>query len=82
MPLDMLPVIHAGSFELRVVELETKRLDEMQRRFGRGAEAGDVAGIWRDFRFNEDDVHILNDEFRMTNGGFLFHSSFDIRYFL
>src|SRR5436190_11923204 len=57
MPLDVLPVVHAGPFELGVVEFEAERFDQVQSRFGRGAKAGDVAGVGRDFRFEEDDVH-------------------------
>ena len=30
MPLDLLPVIHAGALELRVVQLEPERLDQVQ----------------------------------------------------
>ena len=57
MPLDVLPVIHPGAFELGVVELEAEGLDEVQRRAGRGAKAGDVAGVRRDFGFKQDDIH-------------------------
>ena len=57
MPFDMLPVVHAGPFELGVVELKAERFDEVQDGFGRGAKAGDVAGVGRDFGFEEDDVH-------------------------
>ena len=56
-PLDLLPVIHARTFQLRVVELESERLDEMQLRLRGRAEPRDVAGVRRDFRFNQDDVH-------------------------
>ena len=56
MPLDVLPVIHAGAFELRVVQLETKRFDEMQRRLCRRAEPRHVARVRRNFRFNQNNV--------------------------
>jgi hypothetical protein len=53
----MLPIIHASAFELGVVELETEWFDQMQRGVGRGAETGDISGVRRDFRFEQDDVH-------------------------
>ena len=56
-PGDLLPVVHAGAFELAVVELEAEGFDEMEGGVGGGAEAGDVAGVGRDFGFEEDDVH-------------------------
>ena len=56
MPLDLLPVIHARAFELRVIQLETERLDEMQRRLRRRAEPRHVARVRRNFRFNQDNV--------------------------
>ena len=37
MPFHLLPVIHARALELRVIQLETKRLDEMQNGFSRSA---------------------------------------------
>ena len=58
MPLDVLPVIHARALELRVVELEAERLDQMQRRLGGRAKPRHIARVRRDFRFNQDDVHI------------------------
>jgi hypothetical protein len=39
LPFDMLPVIHAGAFELFVIEFESKRLDQMEAGPGRRAEA-------------------------------------------
>ena len=39
MPFDLLPVIHAGAFELRVVQLEAERLDQMQHGFRGRAQA-------------------------------------------
>lgn len=56
-PIDVLPIIHPGAFELLVVELKSKRLNQMQRGAGRGAEAGDVAGVGRNFGFEQNDVH-------------------------
>ena len=57
-PLDMLPVIHPGVFEFFVVKLEAERLDEVQFCAGGRAEPRHVARVGRDFRFNQDDVHV------------------------
>ena len=57
MPFDVLPVIHAGALELRVVQLEAERLDEMQHGFRGRAQPRHVARVRRNFRFNEDNVH-------------------------
>lgn len=57
MPGDVLPVIHAGAFELTVVELEAEGFDQVKSCAGGGAEAGDIAGVGRDFWFEQDDVH-------------------------
>ena len=57
MPGDVLPVIHARAFELGIVEAEAQWFDQMQRRLRRGAEARDVAGVRRNFGFEQDDVH-------------------------
>ena len=60
MPLDVLPIIHPGALELRVIKLETKRLDQMKRGAGGGAKPGNVTGVRRNLRFNEDKVHVFN----------------------
>ena len=57
-PLDILPVIHPGAFEFFVVKLEAERLDEVQFCAGGRAEPRHVARVGRDFRFNQDDVHV------------------------
>ena len=57
MPFDVLPVVHAGAFELRVIKLEAERLDEVQHRFRGRAQPRHVAGVRRDFRFNQNNVH-------------------------
>ena len=59
MPFDMLPVIHARTFELCIVQLETERLDEMQCRFRGCAQPRHVARVRRDFRFNQNNVHLM-----------------------
>ena len=56
----MLPVIHARALELRVVELEAERLDQVQRRLRRRAQPRHVARVRRDFRFNQNDVHAVS----------------------
>ena len=57
MPLDVLPVIHARALELRVVEFEAERLDQVQRRARGRAQPRHVARVRRDFGFDQDDVH-------------------------
>jgi hypothetical protein len=57
MPFDVLPVIHARALELRIIKLETERLDQMQRRFRGRAQPRHIARVRRDFRFNQDNVH-------------------------
>src|SRR6185312_7102813 len=52
------------AFELGIVELESERLDQVQRRARRRAEPGDVAGVRGDFGFNENDVHFKNSKFQ------------------
>ena len=56
-PGELLPVIHAGAFELGIVQFEAEGFDEVEDGLGGGAEAGDVAGVGGDFGFEEDEVH-------------------------
>ncbi len=55
-PVEVLPVVHAGPFEIAVVQMEAEGRTEP--RLGSGGDAGssDVAGVLRDFRAVEDDV--------------------------
>ena len=62
MPLHLLPVIHARPLELRIIQLETERLDQMQHRPRGRAQPRHIARVRRDFRFNENDIHKINDE--------------------
>ena len=57
MPFHMLPVIHSRALELRVIQPESKGLNEIKYSARRGAQSGNVSSIGWDFRFNEDDVH-------------------------
>ena len=45
------------AFELRVVELEAEWFDEVQHRFCGRAQPRHVAGVRRDFRFDQYNVH-------------------------
>jgi hypothetical protein len=56
MDLDFVPVIGSGAADGFFIGAEAEFSDEMQRREGRAAEAGDVAGVRRDFRLNQRDV--------------------------
>jgi hypothetical protein len=56
MDLDLVPVIESRAAHGFLVGAEAEFAHEMQRREGRAAEAGDVAGIRRDFRLDQRDV--------------------------
>lgn len=56
MNLDGRPVVETGSFEVTIVQGEAESTDQVQNGSGSAAEPGNVAGIGRDFRFNQDDV--------------------------
>ena len=60
MPLDLLPVIHSSPLQVTVIELESEWLDQVEQRAGGGAQAGHIAGIGRDFGFDEDNLHEQN----------------------
>ena len=47
-------IIQPGAHELPVLQREAERLDQMQLATGVGAQADDIAGIWRDFRLIEN----------------------------
>ncbi|MPN04156.1 hypothetical protein SDC9_151392 [bioreactor metagenome] len=49
-------VVEPGALQLLVVEFEAERLDEVELAAGVGGEADDVAGVGRDFGFDENDV--------------------------
>src|ERR1700743_702358 len=67
MPGDLLPVVHAGTFELRIIELETERLNQMQRGFSGRAQSRHIARIGRDFGFDEDNIHRVNSKHYVLN---------------
>jgi hypothetical protein len=52
MPLHQFPIVEASPLQGFIVQVESKRLDQMQRGSGGGAEARHVAGVRRDFRFD------------------------------
>ena len=47
----------SGSAFNSIVQLETEGFDQVQRRVCRGAKAGDVASIWGNLRFEQDNIH-------------------------
>ena len=53
----MRPVVEAGTLEVAVLQLEAQGLDEVQAGAGDGAEPGNVAGVRRDLRLEEDYLH-------------------------
>jgi hypothetical protein len=56
MELDFAPVVQARSSHSLVVRSKPELADKMQRRERSGAEPGYVAGVRRNFRFNERDL--------------------------
>jgi hypothetical protein len=56
MNLDIVPVIESSAADGFSVGAEAEFSDQVQRREGRAAEAGDVAGIRRDFRLDQRDA--------------------------
>lgn len=60
MPMKEFPIIHSSTFKLAIIELESQRFDQVQGGAGGCAEAGHIAGIGGNLRFDENDVH--NDE--------------------
>jgi hypothetical protein len=57
-PIELLPVIHAGAFELAIIEFEAKGFDEVEGGAGGGAKAGDVAGVGWDLGLKKDQVEV------------------------
>jgi len=53
----VLVVVEPGAAHTCVVQRETERLHQMQHRPGVSAQANDVAGVGRDFRFDQNDVN-------------------------
>ena len=51
------PVVQPGPLEVFVLQRKAQRLDEMQHRAGRGAGAGNIAGILGNFRLVKHDMH-------------------------
>src|SRR4029079_14234354 len=51
------PIVAAGATQVAVVEAKADPPDKVQRRPGGGTQAGDVAGIRRDFRFPQRDMN-------------------------
>lgn len=68
MPNDVLPVIHASTLELCVVELESQRFDQVQFCSCGGAKARHVSRVRRDLGFKQDHVHRHNLAAGKTEG--------------
>ena len=68
-----MPVVQTCAFHALVVEREAERLDQMQHAAGRRAGAGDIAGILRNLRLDQNDIdHLL---FSPENGGYAVKNS-------
>src|SRR5690606_17822620 len=55
--VNVLPIVEPGAPYICLVHREAERTDQVQRRVGRRAEAGDVAGVRRYLGLDEGDVH-------------------------
>ena len=51
-----MPIIQPRALHFLVVQLEAERLHHVQPRTGCGAGAADVAGVLRNFRFDQNNV--------------------------
>ena len=54
--VEFVPVVHAGTAELGVVDLEAQRMHQVQDAARHGAHAPDVAGVRRDLRAEQDEM--------------------------
>ena len=55
--IEMFPVVHAGTAQVRFIDDETERFNEMQASIGADAEASDCTGILGDRWSDEDNIH-------------------------
>jgi hypothetical protein len=53
------PIVHAGTLQVLVGDLETQRMDQMQPRLRDRAHASDIAGVLRDLRLKQHHVKHL-----------------------
>ncbi len=51
-----LVIVESGAARPRAVQLETERMDQMERRPGVGRQTNNITRVRRDFRFIKDDV--------------------------
>ena len=56
-PTNVFPVIHSSPLQMFVGDFETQRLNQVEGGSRNSAEPRDIACIWRDFRFDKDDMH-------------------------
>lgn len=54
---DLLPMVHFGALQAFVAPLESERFDKVKRGICRCEESGNVSGVGRNFRFDQDDAH-------------------------
>ena len=53
---DVLPVIKSSPFQVAIIGAETQGVNQVQGGVGGSAQAGDTAGVGRNFRFHQDDM--------------------------
>ncbi len=67
MPRNLLPIVHSRALPAFVVHLESERANKVKGGLCRRAESGDIPGIGRNFKFDQNDVHRADYQ----GGGFL-----------
>ena len=53
----VLVIVKSGAAHTGIIKWKTERFDQVQHRAGIRAQANDVARVWRDFWFDQDDVN-------------------------
>ncbi len=64
------PVVEPRSFQVPVRDMETQRLDEMERRMGRSTGPGDISGILRNLRLVQNHLERRSASNGWSIGGF------------
>lgn len=67
--IDQMPVVQSRALDGAVRDVEAQRLDQMQHRAGRGTGTGDIAGVLRDLRRDENDVQHGFSDGTVNSGG-------------
>jgi len=55
---DRIPVVEAGASQVLVIDGKAELADQVQPGAGRRAQPGNVAGVGRDLRFDQDNMQV------------------------